>query len=378
MAHSPLPIVAPGRALWVVVLLVLGSACADSSDSQTEAVSPGSEPAETRARPSVPAAAFDVRAVTLDARRRPSDATLDDIAALGSTDIALIPFGFQQSPQSPAIRRHTDGDWYSESTRGIRDLAERARRRGMGIILKPHIWIGHYSADGQNRHAIGFDTEAAWERWERQYRAFLLYYAALAEDINARVLVIGSELERAATERPGFWRSLIAGVRERYDGALTYAANWSGDPGAIPFWDALDYVGVQAYFPLLAEGVRRDSVTVDRLADGWSRRSDKLRSMSDATGKPVLFTELGYRSAPDAASAPWLWPENGGEEAPDPELQALCYRAFFQVLGDAPWLTGAIIWKWHPEPESRRPTGFTPQHKPAVDVLRQGFGAPNP
>lgn len=164
MAHSPLPFLAPGRALWVVVLLVLGSACADSSDSQTEAGSPGSEPAETRARPAVRAAAFDVRAVTLDARRRPSDATLDDIAALGATDIALIPFGFQQSAQRPEIRRHTDGDWYSESTRGIRDLAERARRRGMGIILKPHIWIGHYSADGQNRHAIGFDTEAAWQR----------------------------------------------------------------------------------------------------------------------------------------------------------------------------------------------------------------------
>ncbi|NBC87307.1 MAG: hypothetical protein GVY25_14065, partial [Bacteroidetes bacterium] len=286
--------------------------------------------------------------------------------------------GFQQSPQSPDIRRHTDGDWYSESTRGIRNLAERARRRGMGIILKPHIWIGHYSADGQNRHAIGFDTDAEWRQWEQQYRAFLLYYAALAEDVDARVLVIGSELERAATERPDFWRSLAASVRERYDGALTYAANWSGDPGAIPFWDALDYVGIQAYFPLVDASVRRQEVTVARLADGWSRHADNLRSLSESIGKPVLFTELGYRSAPDAASAPWLWPENGGDEAPDPELQALCYRAFFQALGDAPWLTGAIIWKWHPGPESRRPTGFTPQHKPAADILRRGFGAPDP
>jgi hypothetical protein len=318
-----------------------------------------------------PTAQFAIRSVTLDARDRPSDAVLDDVAALGTTDITLIPFAFQSSAQTPTIRMHTDGGWYSESTVGIRDLAERARERGMGIILKPHIWIGDYSADGQSRHTIGFDTEDEWATWEAEYRTFLMYYARFAQEIDARVLVVGSELSRVARERPTLWRSLAEAVRAEYDGNLTYAANWNGDLREISFWDALDYIGVQAYFPISDDNAQRSH---EQLARGWDEHANMLADMSRAASRPVLFTEIGYRSAPDAASAPWRWPEDAETEAPDPEMQAACYRAFFQRLGNAPWLGGAIVWKWHPEPEGKRPVGFTPQNKPAEEVLRQGFG----
>lgn len=45
-------------------------------------------------------------------------------------------------------------------------------------------------------------------------------------------------------------RRLIRQIRRVYHGPLTYAANWSGEYKQIRFWDALDYVGIQAYFPL--------------------------------------------------------------------------------------------------------------------------------
>jgi len=298
---------------------------------------------------------------------------LDDIAALGTTDITLIPFGFQSSVQDPSIRMHTDGGWYSESTNGIRDIAERARSRGMGIILKPHIWVGRYSAEGQSRHAIGFDTDERWALWEAEYRTFLMYYARLAQDIDARVLVLGSELRRVAHERPGLWREMAASARNEFDGELSYAANWNDDLADIDFWDAVDHIGVQAYFPL-SEGDPTTPLTPDHLTRGWDQHADMLAAVSNATERPVLFTELGYRSAPDAAVEPWRWPEEAEANAPDPAMQAACYRAFFHRLGDAPWLSGAIVWKWHPEPEAKRPVGFTPQNKPAEDVLRQGFG----
>lgn len=354
----------------ILCAVVLGIGCTDADRSRPDGHASDALPSE------VPAATFDIRAVTLDARDRPDNAVLDDIAALGATDITLIPFAFQETPHTPALRLHTDGGWYSESTAGIRDLAARAKERGMGVILKPHIWIGHYSADGQERDAIGFEADAGWRAWEAQYRAFILYYARLAAEMDARVLVIGSELRRVARERTAFWRDLIAEVRATYDGRLTYAANWSDDLTEIRFWDALDYVGVQAYFPLAPEAVRADSLSVERLAQGWARHADELQRLHRRTGRPVLFTEIGYRSAPDAASAPWRWPEDGGRHEPaDPELQARCYRAFFHALGEARWLAGAIVWKWHPAPEANRPVGFTPQDKPAAEVLRQGFGA---
>ena len=329
-----------------------------------------------------PTAQFAIRSVTLDARDRPSDAVLDDIAALGTTDITLIPFGFQSSAQTPSIRMHTDGGWYSESTDGIRDLAARAEERGMGVILKPHVWIGRYSAEGQSRHAIGFDTAADWAAWEAEYRTFLMHYARLAQEVDARVLILGSELRRVARERPAFWHDLAGAVRAEYDGDLSYAANWNDDLREIRFWDALDYIGVQAYFPLSEnDGSGSDAagdsdlrLSPEKLSRGWDAHAEMLASVSEVVERPVLFTEIGYRSAPDAASAPWRWPEDAETEAPDPEMQAACYRAFFHRLGDAPWLGGAIVWKWHPEPEGKRPVGFTPQNKPAEEILRQGFG----
>ena len=214
-----------------------------------------------------------------------------------------------------------------------------------------------------------------------------VYYARLAQEVDARVLVLGSELSRVARERPTLWHDLAGAVRAEYDGDLTYAANWNDDLSEIPFWDVLDYIGVQAYFPLSGnddadnEGVGNDAsrggdlpLTRQQLARGWDAHAEMLADISRAADRPVLFTEIGYRSAPDAASAPWRWPEDAETEPPDPEMQAACYRAFFHRLGDAPWLGGAIVWKWHPEPEGKRPVGFTPQNKPAEEILRQGFG----
>ena len=44
---------------------------------------------------------------------------------------------------------------------------------------------------------------------------------------------------------------MIAGVRQRFDGKLTYGANWGGSDAIeewthVPFWDALDYIGIAA------------------------------------------------------------------------------------------------------------------------------------
>jgi hypothetical protein len=38
-------------------------------------------------------------------------------------------------------------------------------------------------------------------------------------------------------------------IRKIYTGKLTYAANWD-DFDKVPFWKELDYIGIDAYFPL--------------------------------------------------------------------------------------------------------------------------------
>lgn len=317
-----------------------------------------------------------IQAVTLDARRPPSDSLLVHLAGLGVTHLTLIPFGFMPTPFTPELRMNPDARWYSESDVGIRTLAAKADTLGMAVILKPHIWIGRYSVGEVTRAGIDFETEAAWQTWEAQYRDFLLHYAHLGATIGAPLLVLGTELANPARERPQFWRGLIDTVRTVYGGELTYAANWYDEYEHIPFWDALDYVGVQAYFPLADTEAPPAAA---ELAAAWQAHGEALAAIARRTGQPVLFTEIGYRSVPYAAREPWRWASRDEAAAglADPDLQARLYDAFFAGPWRAPWMAGAIVWKWQSDGDRRRADrhriDFTPQGKPAEAVIRRAF-----
>ena len=93
--------------------------------------------------------------------------------------------------------------------------------------------------------------------------------------------------------------------------------------------------------------------------------------LSARVKRPVLFTELGYRSSDYAAARPWE--HHGG--ATNLELQADAFRAFFRVVWPQPWFGGVYIWKWESYPNHARADdgGFTIEHKPAEDVVRRYF-----
>lgn len=370
----------PRFLLWVLVLL---AACADAPAGN-------SLPTPSEPHPDAHSAATTepdttepdrvrrdrVRGVTLDARREPPPTLLPEIAALGATHVTVVPFAFQRRTDDPALRTNYDARWYTEGDAGIRALARQADSLGLALVLKPHVWIG---ADGEEQWSsnIGFDAEADWQTWEAQYRAFALHYARLSAEIGAPLFVIGTELARAVREREAFWRDLIAEIRAVYGGRLTYAANWHEDFEHVPFWDALDAVGIQAYFPLS----EFPTPTPADLRTGWARHEAAIEAVHRRTGKPVVFTEIGYRDMPHAAARPWEWPTRH-ERTAEPDslraageaLQAALYAAFFEEVWPEPWMAGAIVWKWHPPSDRSRAGDFTPQGKPAEAVIRRGFG----
>ena len=73
--------------------------------------------------------------------------------------------------------------------------------------------------------------------------------AKIADSLGVEMLCIGTEWKSAVRERPQFWSNVIDSVRKVYQGKLTYAANWD-DYDDVPFWSKLDYIGVNAYWPL--------------------------------------------------------------------------------------------------------------------------------
>ncbi len=300
----------------------------------------------------------------------PVDADFADLAAHGVTWISQTPFGWQRRFDEPAFRMITDGRIYwGERDSGLVATARMARAHGIRTLLKPHLWL-HDDGDGRWVGSIAMTSEADWAAWFAHYEEFIVHYARLAEASDMAALCIGTELE-GTTRREADWRRVIAAVRRVYHGPLVYAANWSGEFEHVAFWDALDYVGVQAYFPLSGEA----EASVDELVAGWAPHIARIAAVARRTGKPVLITEIGYKASDRATVEPWTWSTS---DRYNPDEQARAYEAASRALWAQPWCAGFYWWKWFPagHPEAAgRDLYFTPQDKPAAAVLRRMYGA---
>ncbi|MBC6699290.1 glycoside hydrolase family 113 [Hymenobacter puniceus] len=289
--------------------------------------------------------------------------------------IAQTPFGWQAGAASPEIRMHTgtgSRNYWGESDRGLVRTVQQARQRGIRTLLKPHLWLrgpgGTWPGD------IKMSSETDWQQWFAAYSVFIVHYAELAEANGMEALCIGTELEKTVGHEAE-WRAIIGQVRQVYHGPLTYAANWSGEFEQVKFWDALDYIGVQAYFPLSTT----ERPAKAALLKAWRTPLARIAAVQKRYGKPVLFTEAGYKTTPDAAIQPWVWPDRNALPAtPDETTQRICYEAMFETFWPQPWFQGIFIWKWYPglQPNgsARRHLDFTPQHKPAEQVMAQWYG----
>ena len=280
-------------------------------------------------------------------------AQLERIRGLGADSITVVPYVFTRAPRETAIRFRTD----ETDDRVIRTIQE-AKQLGLRVTLKPHLWAGRFTGE------IAFEDESRFNKWFAQYRAWILHSARLAELHDVDLLAIGNELG-GVTAHEAAWRELIRSVRRIYKGEVTYAANWDREFEAIKFWDQLDYIGVNFYFPMAREG--------EAPAPGSARLlelADRLRSLSKRHAKPVLFTEVGFPSVSTAAIEPWH-----ETNAPlDLELQRRCYETIFQAFAHEPWFSGMYWWKW---PTHGRGGSFDPSYnpigKPALDVVSEWY-----
>ncbi len=103
----------------------------------------------------------------------------------------------------------------------------------------------------------------------------------------------GVGLERLNSRRAryeAFWRDLVTQVRRRYNGLVSYGANFDQFQ-EVGFWDVLDFVAVNAYFPLSVYGLEPEA-RVDRMASAWRRIAAELALVGDS--RPVVLVELGW------------------------------------------------------------------------------------
>jgi hypothetical protein len=283
-------------------------------------------------------------------------AQLARIKALGANSVTLVPYGFTRAPAEPAVSWTGSDETDDRVARTIRE----ARRLGLATVLKPQLWShGTWTGD------IAFADEAAFRQWMASYRLFILHHARLAELEHADLLVIGTELG-GLTGREAAWRALIRDVRGVWSGPLTYAANWGEEIERIAFWDDLDYIGVNFYYPLVSKAGESPRAGSPRLRELGAT----LENLSKRHRRPVLFTEVGYAASASAALEPWK-EFNAGL---DPQMQARCYEAVFRSFYRRPWLAGLSWWKWPSTGRgSAEDASFSPLGKPALAVLERWY-----
>ena len=310
--------------------------------------------------------AIRVKGVTLEAPPRPTpDSPLMKITEVNANWIAIIPFGFTRQ-ESAQVQFNSDRQWWGERTAGVRETIIHAHNRQLKVMLKPQLWIrGSWTGD------LSFEQEGQWETWEQSYTDFILTFAHLADSLQVDLFCLGTEFRNAIAARPAFWFNLIHQVRQIYHGSLTYAANWD-DFDQVPFWDSLDYVGINAYFPLL----RDENPTVEALIKAWKPYRKKIHNWSARMKKPVLFTEYGYLSVDGCAFNTWELEDRLPDCRTNELAQANAYEALFTVWSQEPYWQGGFLWKWYPQINRHHrhlDKDYTPQGKIAQNVITRWF-----
>lgn len=286
---------------------------------------------------------------------------VNEVLNINANHAAIMPFGFIRDINSPEIIFDTDRQWFGETSKGARQYIKLLKKNKINVMVKPQIWIWN----GEFTGTLIMKSEEDWKTLETAYANFILTYAKLAQETNAELLCIGTELEKFVENRPAYWKQLISKIREVYKGKLTYAANWD-EYKRTPFWNALDYIGIDAYFPLSEE----KTPTVEQLKQGWQPWKEKISMLAKKIDKPVLFTEFGYRSMDYTAKKPWLVDRSEQDINFDGQVNAK--KAIFEEFWSEEWFAGGYVWKWfinHGEVGGGNCNRFTPQNKPAQEVI---------
>lgn len=290
--------------------------------------------------------------------------------------IALVPWGHQDDYLSAEVT-HNRGDSLQIQKRNQRwkrsiDLAHEA---GYKVFFKPHIWLSD-TESGLWRSDIYPTSSENWKKWKSSYREFIIRYAKVAEEAQVELFCIGVEFTKLTLEFPEYWQSIIKDIRSVYSGKITYAANWYEEYENITFWDELDFIGIQAYFPL----AEKNAPSVSEISKGWKKHLPKIEGVSKKYNKKILFTELGYKSTLDSAREPWKWIDYSDDSIENlcHETQANCYKAFFNSVWTKNWMAGLYIWQMrgdHKPENSINGMDFTPQSKPAEEIIKEGYSS---
>lgn len=241
----------------------------------------------------------------------------------------------------------------------LQKIIEIAHSTELSVMIKPIMDEQVFSSSNMWRGQIK-PTDP--DSWFESYHAFILTYAKLAESTNAKSLNIGTELNSMQSNFQDKWKELIESVRQVYKGRLLYSFNYDtvSEIPSIEFVKLLDYVGIDAYFPLdLPNGA-----TVKMLEEEW--RNQMMQLESALWQYSLIVTEAGILPIAGAYRTPYAWSFPDGTF--DSQAQSNYYEATFNIW--KPKTEGIYWWAVILGDRSNDIT-YSPLELPAEEVLKK-------
>ncbi len=281
---------------------------------------------------------------------------------------------------------------YTDSLTALGNTIAQAESLGLSVMVRPLIdflnpaesapySVGEWRQDYQPTNVAAFFAS---------YQQMIVQEAEVAQANGAQMLSIGAELDQlTGAQYLPYWTDIINAVHAVFSGALTYSASWN-TANEVSFWSQLNYEGIDCYVPLS----NAQNPTLQQLVNGWLDPATPssnpgayavignqspiqyFENLSAQSGKPLIFTELGYANDSGAAADP-----AASGNSPDPTLQSELYQAFFQAWGQTSGsaLNGVYFWEWDPNGSTSNVgpniDSFSPQNSPAQAAATAGFEA---
>jgi hypothetical protein len=302
-----------------------------------------------------------------------SQQSLLSMSQMGANTVAINVWWFTPSTTSTSIA--PDYTRYSTQDSSLETAISYVHSLGMKVVLKPMLdvdngtWRANISPSAANRNT-----------WFNNYSTFIDHYATIAQNYNVEMLSVGCEL-CDVEQYSSNWTTVVNNARSIYSGPLTYSANWSsnGNLGGyqnISWWNQLNEVGIDAYFPLTSTA----DPTEASLQSAWTSQASSLHSWltnynnAHSSNLKMMFTETGYASYSGTNETPYSGPASSSTPV-DLTEQANSYQALLSVMSQQSWWDGAMFWNWtsNPNDGGTSNNNYTPQDKPAQQIASQFY-----
>ena len=301
--------------------------------------------------------------------------SVTNLAATGANYVTLMIPYYQPNVSSSDLHARYNTPTDAALVSGI----SFAHSKGLKVMLKPHLDV----STGEWRATIDATNRASWFA---SYGDMLVHFAQIGQQQGVEEMCLGTELYRMASikynpSNEGNWNTLISRVKGVFSGKLTYSAQYEGpfsEKGEVNFWSQLDSIGLSAYwsFSDMQFG------TLEGLTGAWdSINKTQILPLSQKFQKPVLFTEIGYRSVTGAHREPWADTSDGSRLANfDEGEQARLYEALFSYWTTQSFMEGVHFWNWDVNPGAGGAGNitYTPQNKQAQQTMKKWFSNPLP